>query len=521
MTVTAYRDHGGNTDWNCGSNTYSGHRGTDYGTYGGWAAVDEGRAVVAAAEGTVVEAHDGEFDRCTTGGCGGGGGWGNYVAVQHADGVITYYAHQRTGSIAVAVGDWVTCGQHLGFIASSGSSTGPHLHFEPRSGGTGFEPYGFGGCSDPVSRWIDQGPYEGLPGTVCPVTDRLPEGWIDAAACDGIRGWARDPDDAAPIDVHVYIDGAAGDPAAAGYAIRAAIVRDDVGEHGFSLAVPHGFMDGRDHAVFAYGIGAAGGANGLLSGSPATLRCDPPSPPFPDGVRRHVPDPATFDAWRFDGHDIVHVDDTALSRFPESDPWPAMPSLVSAGDADPDISGAVYVRDVRGGVPGRRHVPSPEAMDRWRLDWGAIETVDRATIGALELGAAISTRPYLVQGSGPAVYVVDAPPPARDAGSPPGSDAGSMGGDAAGPGNPGRTDGGATTPGRDAGSGGGGDSGIDRMGGVRPVTGSGCSAVGTLKASRESAVLGWVVTWVVGLVGLGRALARARRAHANGRGRGA
>jgi len=107
MVVSAYRDHGGRTDWNCGGITYGGHGGTDFATYGGWGAVDEGREVVAVAEGTVVEAHDGEFDRCTTGSCSGGGGWGNYVAVRHPDGVVTYYAHQRTGSIAVSVGDSV------------------------------------------------------------------------------------------------------------------------------------------------------------------------------------------------------------------------------------------------------------------------------------------------------------------------------------------------------------------------------------------------------------------------------
>ena len=406
MTVSAYRDHGGRTDWNCGGITYGGHGGTDFATYGGWGAVDEGREVVAAAEGTVVETNDGEFDRCTTGGCSGGGGWGNYVAIQHPDGVITYYAHQRTGSISVSVGEHVTCGQHLGFIASSGSSTGPHLHFEPRAG-SGFEPFGGGGCSDPGSRWIDQGPYAGLPGTACPITDRPPEGWIDAAACDGVRGWAHDPDDlGVPIDVHIYIDGPAGDPAAVGYPIRAGVHRDDVGDHGFSMVVPYGFMDGRDHPVFAYGIGAAGGANAALSGSPATLHCDAPAPPFPDGVRRHVVSPDSMAAWRFDWHDVVPVDDARLATFPVSDDWPAAPALIAA-DGDP----GVYLRDAQGGAATRRHVPSPTAMERWRLDWGAIARLDLGELTSLGAGPAISERPYLVLGSDGAVYVIDAQPP--------------------------------------------------------------------------------------------------------------
>ncbi len=277
MTVSAYRDHGGRTDWNCGGITYGGHSGTDFAIYGGWGAVDEGRDVVAVAEGTVVQAHDGEFDRCTTGGCSGGGGWGNYVAIQHADGVVTYYAHQRTGSIAVGVGDWVGCGQHLGFIASSGSSTGPHLHFEPRWGGpgTGIEPFGFGGCSDPESRWADQGPYASVPAASCPSTDRLPEGWLDEASCDHIYGWAIDPDDgAAANEVYISFDAPLFDPAAtSGHRARADVFRLDVGNHGFDFPTPPQYRDGRDHSVWVYGLGLGTGGGALLSGSPRSFRC--------------------------------------------------------------------------------------------------------------------------------------------------------------------------------------------------------------------------------------------------------
>lgn len=429
MTVTAYRDHGGRTDWNCGGITYGGHGGTDFGIYGGWGAVDEGREVLAVADGVVVEAHDGEFDRCSTGDCPGGGGFGNYVAIQHADGVITYYGHQRQGSIAVGVGDSVVCGQHIGFIASSGYSTGPHLHFEPRAGG-GFEPFGGGGCSDPGSRWNDQGPYAGLPGQVCPITDIPPEGWLDAAACDGIRGWTRDPDAPdAPIDVVITIDGPLFAAGSSTFRTNAGIARLDVGTHGFSMPPPYGFMDGRDHAVYAYGVNATGMGGGPLMGLPGTLHCDRAPFPFPNGVRRHVTDPASFAAWQFASTDVVVLDDATLATLPESDPWPAAPSLFSAS-GDP----AVYLRDVRSGVAARRHVPSPAAMASWRLDWGAIAMVDLAARDATADDVPISERPYLVRGSGDAVYVVDAPPPARpgaDAGTPT-ADAG-VGADAASP----------------------------------------------------------------------------------------
>jgi uncharacterized protein (TIGR03382 family) len=167
--VTAYRDltgaGGGLKDWGCGTKTYDGHRGTDMGV-GGFAGMDAGRDVVAAAPGVVTATHDGSFDRCTTGDCAGGGGWGNYVAIKHADGKITYYAHLKKYSVAVAVGDTVTCGQKLGEVGSSGSSTGPHLHFEPRVNNVSDDPF-TGACGGPISWWVDQGPYLGLPATTC------------------------------------------------------------------------------------------------------------------------------------------------------------------------------------------------------------------------------------------------------------------------------------------------------------------------------------------------------------------
>jgi hypothetical protein len=163
---TAYVDRGGTTDWNCGDITYSGHRGTDLGV-GSWAGMDAGRDITAAADGTVVATHDGEFDRCTTADCPGGGGYGNYVQLLHPDGKSTYYGHMAQWSVAVRVGDAVACGQPLGLVGSSGHSTGPHLHFEVRnSGGSSEDPFD-GPCSYPPSYWVNQGTYAALPLLVC------------------------------------------------------------------------------------------------------------------------------------------------------------------------------------------------------------------------------------------------------------------------------------------------------------------------------------------------------------------
>jgi hypothetical protein len=59
------------------------------------------------------------------------GGYGRFVEVRHAEGLTTVYAH--LGSVAVAPGTALKRGAEIGKIGSSGSSTGPHLHFEVRN----------------------------------------------------------------------------------------------------------------------------------------------------------------------------------------------------------------------------------------------------------------------------------------------------------------------------------------------------------------------------------------------------
>ncbi|MCM1024503.1 MAG: peptidoglycan DD-metalloendopeptidase family protein [Prevotella sp.] len=93
-----------------------GHKGIDI-------AAPYGTPIYAAESGTVIETGDGW-----------NGGYGNCVRVQHDDGNITVYAHQS--SIAVSYGDYVVKGQLLGYVGSTGDSTGNHLHFEVRSYGT-------------------------------------------------------------------------------------------------------------------------------------------------------------------------------------------------------------------------------------------------------------------------------------------------------------------------------------------------------------------------------------------------
>ncbi|MEU7387054.1 M23 family metallopeptidase [Streptomyces tanashiensis] len=78
-----------------------------------------GTTVVAVGPGTVYSAGD-------------GGAYGNQVVIQHADGTFSQYAH--LSSISVSAGQTVTGGQQIGLSGATGNVTGPHLHFEMRTG---------------------------------------------------------------------------------------------------------------------------------------------------------------------------------------------------------------------------------------------------------------------------------------------------------------------------------------------------------------------------------------------------
>ena len=62
-------------------------------------------------------------------------GYGNYIIVDHNDGTSTLYAHLSRFADGLSTGTSVTKGQTIGFVGSTGLSTGPHLHFELRRNG--------------------------------------------------------------------------------------------------------------------------------------------------------------------------------------------------------------------------------------------------------------------------------------------------------------------------------------------------------------------------------------------------
>ncbi|MBR6386451.1 MAG: peptidoglycan DD-metalloendopeptidase family protein [Ruminococcus sp.] len=102
------------------------HNGIDIGDAGIY-----GAAVVASRSGIVIYgqntcSHDyGKSDSC---GC--GGGYGNYVFIDHGDSYSTLYGH--LSQAVVHDGEYVEQGQVIGYVGTTGWSTGPHLHFEIR-----------------------------------------------------------------------------------------------------------------------------------------------------------------------------------------------------------------------------------------------------------------------------------------------------------------------------------------------------------------------------------------------------
>ncbi len=236
-----------------------------------------------------------------------------------------------------------------------------------------------------------------------------PRGYLDGVDCDGIRGWAQDPSaPTTPIDVHVYIGGPAGDPAAHSFSVRADRDRADLCgplgscNHAFVARVPPAFQDDVARPVYAYGIDTSGGTNPALVGAPKTLNCGP-RPPLAsaNGVKRHVTSPAVLTAWRFADTSIAKVSDAFLESYPTGPTFPEKPELVQA-EGKPEV----YVRD----FGARRHVPNPTALAEWKLPIPDIQKVPASEVDRMVPGAPTPAFPYLVKGSGPEVYVIDAPP---------------------------------------------------------------------------------------------------------------
>lgn len=87
--------------------------------------------IVAAASGTVtIASNTCSHNYGKNYNCGCNGGYGNYVVIDHGNGLLTYYGHMSRA--IVSAGTYVQQGQQIGYMGSTGYSTGNHLHFEVR-----------------------------------------------------------------------------------------------------------------------------------------------------------------------------------------------------------------------------------------------------------------------------------------------------------------------------------------------------------------------------------------------------
>jgi murein DD-endopeptidase MepM/ murein hydrolase activator NlpD len=110
--------------------TFNGKKGPSYGKPHGGVdyAVSTGTPVLAAKSG-VVQSTGYDAD-----------GFGNYVKILHNDGYTSYYGHLSSKNKSAGA---VNAGEVIGISGNSGASTGPHLHFEVRNGGTSVDPISY------------------------------------------------------------------------------------------------------------------------------------------------------------------------------------------------------------------------------------------------------------------------------------------------------------------------------------------------------------------------------------------
>jgi hypothetical protein len=146
-------------DFACATDTYDGHTGQDSGIRS-FREVAIGVPVFAALDGRVLSV---QFA------VGGDLNWGptvsrfdNHIILDHGDGVFTIYGHLARSSMKLKKGMRVTAGTQIGLTASSGNSSGPHLHFTLQSQGAVVEPFA-GACRPGTSGWAHQPAVERAP----------------------------------------------------------------------------------------------------------------------------------------------------------------------------------------------------------------------------------------------------------------------------------------------------------------------------------------------------------------------
>ena len=170
------------------------------------------------------------------------------------------------------------------------------------------------------------------PAPNCP--NRAPKGYLDGVACNGFAGWAQDPD--APtqsIDVQFTFDGVGP------MVVNAGASRPDLCgalgscTHAFTPLPPPMTLDGKPHEVHAYGVDSTGTGKTELAQSPQTMTCTTTV----TGVRRHIVSPDALAAWKLGPLDILTMSDGAYGALTKSDDLPDAPVTIRGDDGAPEV----------------------------------------------------------------------------------------------------------------------------------------------------------------------------------------
>jgi hypothetical protein len=122
-------------------------------------------------------------------------------------------------------------------------------------------------------------------------------------------------------------------------------------------------------------------------------------------VRRHV-SPASLSAWSLETLvEVANYPQATIEAVPQGSDFPATPTLVTT-PAHP----GVYVVD----ASTRRHMVSPASFAAWRFNASAVQTISAGEFALLPVGGEWPETPFLLEGSGHEIDVLDSAPPAPE-----------------------------------------------------------------------------------------------------------
>jgi murein DD-endopeptidase MepM/ murein hydrolase activator NlpD len=153
------------------------HNGVDF-------VADAGTPVFAACHGSIESVGD-------------SGPSGNLVTIRHADGITTGYAHLSRFAPRLAAGQSVETRQLVGYVGSTGRSTGPHLHFSAKRNGVFIDPLSLKLDGDRVLGRVERVIFDEERGPLDKILDGIP---LPAAPATGAPHAASEGEDFEPVD---------------------------------------------------------------------------------------------------------------------------------------------------------------------------------------------------------------------------------------------------------------------------------------------------------------------------------